>query len=106
MIFLTIVAIIVLAVVTYMSIFQTHASAMEIGIPPLTDQVSSAGVTGTKGITWRQAPWWTFEKNANHYVTTIAGNGIRLTLEKTFARPGERWNEVMVDILVPPRRTG
>lgn len=48
MIFLTIVAIIVLAVVTYMSIFQTHASAMEIGIPPPTDQVSSAGVTGTK----------------------------------------------------------
>jgi len=49
-------------------------------------------------IVWRQAPWWTFEKDSGRYATTVAGNGIRLTLEKDFARPGDRWNEVMVDV--------
>ncbi|MBC8232775.1 hypothetical protein H8E77_24770, partial [bacterium] len=64
----------------------------------MTNSISSAEVTGSDGIIWRDAPWWKFEPEAHHDVTMATGNGIRLTLAKPFARPGERWNEVMVDV--------
>ena len=91
-------AIVVLVILAYMSFFQTHMCAMEVETPLPTNSVSSTGLKDMNSITWRPVSWWKFEEEANHYVTTVTGNGIRLTLEKTFARPGDRWNEVMVDV--------
>jgi hypothetical protein len=53
-----------------------------------------------KGIIWIDVdnPWWTSNKDSDYPLLSV-GKGINLTIEKLSIRPGERWNEVLVDLI-------